>query len=452
MLRSFTLSTFAWSRWRWLPLALVFAALLVGGFSSAVASARTWRGPQQLAGARPGTYRDSVVLSDGGQALAAWSLPVPVMDSLNFQNRAALGSVTSGFRRPLNLPGQSDPAFAFGDPAGDQLVIWDDRAKIRRGNQPLREIKPFRNEVGFGIVHQLAVTPRALIGLEPETPRLVLRTRAWRGTERPPIDLGPARQSALATNRRGDALIAWATTQTDTSQVGSVFATVRHANGTIGPVEDVGRGTWQPNGQISGAINNEGDALVAWGAPGYTAMAAYRPAAQPWQAPTMLGTPIFMDPPKVALDARGGASVAWSYTHLHGQASAPSGTSVHVSVRNPAGQWATQVVASSSTGSLGYQGGAGLSLGVDANGNGLLVFNQTTGNRRRLPPRWAYRPAGRSFRPAHALPERLRGLVSVDDLSVNARGQAVLLGRAGRNCNPDTIEGIGCALQAASFR
>ena len=51
-------------------MALVFAALLVGGFSSAVASARTWRGPQQLAGARPGTYRDSVVLSDGEQALA----------------------------------------------------------------------------------------------------------------------------------------------------------------------------------------------------------------------------------------------------------------------------------------------------------------------------------------------------------------------------------------------
>jgi hypothetical protein len=90
-------------------------------------------------------------------------------------------------------------------------------------------------------------------------------------------------------------------------------------------------------------------------------------------------------------------------------------------------------------------------LGADARGDDLIAWDRfiaKTGSR--LPDRWAYRPATRSFTSPEPLPKRLQNLVVLDDLAVNARGQAILVGHGGQHCNIST--GIRCALQAGFFR
>lgn len=424
------------------------------------AHARSWHGPQQLASSRDGGANASVALSDSGRALAAWGVPLPNQDPedhLLVRGRVAFGSVGLGFGGAIALPGVIDadvsPPIAAGDAAGDQLVHWFDGTMIRRGNAPLRMLEPIRSESGirneFGPVHVVAVTPTALLWLTNPLDcqgglcgvRLVLHARTFDGVELPPVQLASLSNFSelgawqIATNRKGDALIVWGIGST-----GAAFATVRHADGTLEARRAVGHApVVGSRGAMSAAINRRGDAVVAWGT-----LAAYRPAGRPWQAwGRRLANASGLTNREVALDEHGGAVVATS--ELNPSARTSRGN-IRVAVRQPTGRWAVRLF-------VGQRGSATahVFLRADAQGDDLIAWDRylkTTGSR--LPARWAYRPARRSFSSPQPLPKRLQNLVVLDDLAVNARGQAILIGHGGQHCNIFT--GVRCTLQAGFFR
>jgi hypothetical protein len=126
---------------------------------------------------------------------------------------------------------------------------------------------------------------------------------------------GLAHGPAIAVNRRGDALAAWSQARTGGHGVRVLVASRRHGH-RFGPARALGPGQALFAATPRLAMNARGDAVLAWRATGTSLLVAYRRAGHGFGRPQRLVSPPAADQlqirdPAVAIDASGNAYVAW---------------------------------------------------------------------------------------------------------------------------------------------
>jgi|SRR5579884_2425542 len=240
------------------------------GLASAEASTESWSPPAALAG-NVQSFGYQVKTADTGEAVAAWS---------------AGGGIFAA-AAPPGLP--FGPAYRLSSQSGDELLAVDreaDTAIVWRGTDARGRFDG-----------NLLMTYRG--GGGPFLPgRRILRR------------VGAV---AIGMDAAGDVTLVWQT-RTRTGRTSGLAAAVRGANGSLGRVQQLvrGSGVWLP----VVAVNSRGDAIAAWqsgdSGPNSAIYAATRRAGHRFGAPFMV-VPADVGglAPNVGIDDRGGAVVAW---------------------------------------------------------------------------------------------------------------------------------------------
>jgi len=197
---------------------------------------------------------------------------------------------------------------------------------------------------------------------------------AWGPVHRLSTAGTPTLAPRVALNDAGDALVVWAGQTTSAGP--AVWAADRRADGRWSPMRDVSAGEPpMPAHSLALALDRTGDGVVAWAAnlQGVTDPAAPRTAirvadhsagASRWTAHTLLGGPARASDPLVGMDGGGNAVAVWS----------DSG-GIETAVQSAGGTWRRERVMPDSMGTLGIP----QALAVSAFGDAILATSPSGG-------------------------------------------------------------------------
>jgi len=340
--------------------------------TSAIAAARgltpapaPWSAPE-LIPAIPATTDEGRPLSPlnapafdaDGDAFIVWTEPIaPMTASVAAEYRV------SAAMRPADgrwQPGQTLSRLGLNpevtvDARGDAIATWEGRSGVEAA------IKP----VGGGwLAPQIVGSPR---GEEPQEPQ-------------------------LASDASGEAIVV-APLQVRGRGSAGIQAALRPSGGTFSPPQRI---SLHPEDALDPriAMNARGDAVVVWDAQvrsGCLLRAAFRPAGGAWGAPRAVpdGREYCRGRHRVAIDERGDAMLAW--VAMRG-----STMLVETASRGVSGRWSAQRVIGSASAAAEPPGVP--QLGMDLRGDAIVLWTDPAlvlGGRRTM---WArIRPAGRRW-------------------------------------------------------
>jgi hypothetical protein len=268
------------------------------------------------------------------------------------------------------------------DARGDAIAAWEGRSGVEAAIRP----------VGGGwLAPQTVGTPR---GAEPQEPQ-------------------------VASDASGDAVVVAPEARGQMST--GIQAAVRRAGAMFSPAQAISQ---HPEDALDPriAMNAHGDAIVAWDVQGPTGCilrAAFRSAGGAWGAPRTVpgGHEFCRGRHTVAIDERGDAIVAWVATQR-------STMLVKAAGRGANGRWSAQAVIGRASAAAEPPGG--VQVGMDARGDAIAVWidpARALGGRRAM---WArIRPVGRPWGP-----RKLVGDVSYESslsFAMDAHGDATVV-------------------------
>jgi hypothetical protein len=348
--------------WRWIGRGALAAAagLIAFGVSPALpALAGTWSAPVQL----PGSCGGSVAVNQAGAMAAGGTFTaadgtthVQVCTSANGKTWQATDLGQGG-----NAPRSGQRVAVAVTPGGEAVALWGYEACSTCVPVVEAAARPAGGSWGAPVTLDtgLDLSPGGLtIGVDGSgnviavwvvSPGDVIDSvlPAGSGSWGPDTTLelennqGPAHGISLAVSPAGDAIV---TFNGGLNNVWAISGTV--TGGFSAPVEialGFGNNDYHLTGVTRVALNNAGQASIAWSVTGHTGVATRSPAGA-WSAPTILSTASFSSA-STAIDGAGdaiavfGSSYSW---HLAGggwgtPAPLPSGSSGGLAVADPAG-------------------------------------------------------------------------------------------------------------------
>jgi hypothetical protein len=393
-----------------MQLVLFLAAALLGGLATAAvadlgalraarptdASLVPWSAPELVPAVPAFTIDESRPLSPltapafdaNGDVFMVWTEQVGVLSEATLPELRLRASTrpAGGRWQPVETVSRIGlyPEVTAGA-SGDAIAVWEGLAGVEAAVKPAG---------GNWLAPQMVGIPH---GDEPEEPQ-------------------------VASDADGQAIVVAPLQQTRGQAYAGMQAAVRPAGGAFSPPQTISRHREQAlDARI--AMNARGDAIAAWDEQvrgGCLVRVALRPASGAWSRPRTVpgGHEFCRGSQQVAIDQRGDAIVAWV-------AMRHSTMLVRAAVRDARGRWSAQPVLGEASAAAEPPGGVW--LGMDTGGDAIVAWSDPAhalGGRRTIVAR--IRPAGHGWRPTERI-AHVDHESSSPSFAMDARGDAAIV-------------------------